>query len=684
MDTKRFLLFLVLSWGLLLGWNVMFPPTEAPETDLVAGDGSALVDGAALPQGMAASGVPASGATEGGASAPSPASPEAGPAAAASAPEPVAQAEPWTETIELGEPGQPGHYRATFDSLGGTLSELRLDGYYVVQGLDGNAQAEPSNWVPLVERVQTDRAQLGSLLLGAGPSARDFIGNDLEIRHWDHEVLTDGGQTVGVRFSIPARPGGLGFFKEIRAVPGQYELSVKLGLVGGEGLTPKGQVGFQFVPAMGVPMASDDAYYIEPRARSCGRSQEGGELILKSEERVDGPDKYFGSLPSGKLPSFVGVDNKYFAMLLRPAEGEAGEQARAAMVGATWRRDYDAAWAAANPGEPEKAWRHVAAVQDLALPMPPAGETFEFDFKLFAGPKDREVLEADNQDHLALVRDDLGFFASIAGFLLGVLDLFHGLVGNWGVAIILLTLTVRLALFPLNRRSQTAMARHATKMKRVQPKIDAVKAKYADNPQKLRQEQARIMQEEGAFPPLGGCAPMFLQIPVFFGLFNALRVSFDLRQANFLWVKDLSMPDRLMRLDFDTHLPVIGTIEWLNVLPPLMVVLWILQQRVMPKPTDPQAQKMQRMMMWMPVLFGFFLYNYAAGLSLYMITTSLFGILEYTVVRRIWPLDDTEQPKKQSKLGARWGEMMKEAQKLQAEKERMKGKNPPGKGGGRR
>ena len=680
MDTKRFILFLVLSWGLLLGWQMWFPQPQVEPTGAVVGEtglGLPPAGPVATPladtigqAGEAPAGAAVSSGDEG--SKPSLSAPVA----------PVV--EPWSETLELGRAGEPGHYLATFSSLGGTLSELRLDGYYIEQGLSEDDRRQPSNWVALVEPLQTDQARLGSLIMSAGPSARGYLDQHLETAHWDHELIQEDGETTGVRFRFAGRPGGLGIEKIIRHVPGRYELSVELVLVGGEGFSGGGQAEFQFLPAMGMPMASDDAYYIEPRARSCGRNKLNGELLLKSEERSPKPDDFTGSLSSGRFPSFVGVDNKYFAMLLRPADSEIGNSARDAMGSASWRRDYDAAWAQANPDQADEAWRHIAAVQDLRLNMPTAGQRRSYGFTLFAGPKDRDVLETDNPDHLALVRDDLGFFASIAGFLLGVLDMFHGLVGNWGVAIILLTLAVRLALFPFNRRSQTAMARHATKMKRVQPKIDAVKAKYKDNPQKLRQEQARVMQEEGAFPPLGGCAPMFLQIPVFFGLFSALRVSFDLRQADFLWVRDLSMPDRLMRLDFNTHLPFIGTIEWLNVLPPLMVVLWILQQRVMPKPTDPQAAKMQRMMMWMPVLFGFFLYNYAAGLSIYMITTSLFGIMEYTLIRRIWPLDDSEQPKKpKGKLSARWGEMMKEAQKLQAEKERMKAKAQTSKGGRR-
>ena len=233
-------------------------------------------------------------------------------------------------------------------------------------------------------------------------------------------------------------------------------------------------------------------------------------------------------------------------------------------------------------------------------------------------------------------------------------------------------------LFPINRRSQTAMARYQKKMKRVQPKLDELKTKYANNTQKQREEQARIMQEEGAFPPLGGCLPMFLQIPVFIGLFQSLRVEYHLRQEPFLlWVRDLSLPDQLLRLDLNTHLPFIGTIEYLNVLPLLMVFLWVWQQRSMPTPTDAQQAKMQRMMMWMPILFGFMLYSYPSGLSLYMITSSAVGIFEIKVIKKFWPIDDTElAPKKgwMMRLAEKQAEQQAAMQKMQQQQQQTKQK----------
>ena len=632
---KRLPLFLFLSFAILFGWQLLFPPPP-PQPGAEGGvdpaaQGGAVAEASALP----------------------------------AIPEDVEQAEPWDEWIELGAAGSPGHYRARFSSMGGTLQELRLDGWYDSGRLSEEARSDPGHWTQLLAPATAGPRTLAALQLETAPSSVDLFPAGLGRVHWHHELLTEGDTTIGVRFWHQPSPSSLRVVKEVRRVEGALHLAVTLRLEspaeGGAGR----RASFTLVPAAGMPETSEDKYYVEPKARKAYRS--GSEVEVASEERAvrPGEDDMSGTLPSGDGTLFVGSDNKYFAVLLRGAM-----QADTDTLGATsWVRTRDEVWATENPDRQEEAWRGLAVEQELTLQVPAAGASTVYAYELFAGPKEAELLLADNEVHEFLIEDDLGFFSGIAGLLLGLLGVLEGLLGNWGIAIIVLTLLVRGTLFPMNRKSQTSMARHTTKMKRVQPKLDALKEKYKNDPQKQRQEQAKIMQEEGAFPPLSGCLPMFLQIPVFFGLFSALRVSFDLRQARFLWVEDLSMPDRLLRLDLDTHLPLIGTIEYLNVLPPLMVVLWILQQRLMPKPTDEQAARMQRMMMWMPVLFGVFLYNYAAGLSLYMITSSLFGIAEYTIIRRIWPIDDSEKPRKPSKFLQRLQELQEQQAQLQRQQQ---------------
>ncbi len=561
----------------------------------------------------------------------------------------------WRETLSLGAAGERGHFLATFDSRGGVLSELRLGGYYISNGLDSVQMEDPENWVPLMSEVRTPGGLESSLALRTTLASASYFGFPLDQVHWAHRVLEENGRTVGVQFTHDTGQG-LTLSKTVRVQPGSYDLSVDLELRNSVTEWVGKPTRLLFTPAVGMPASAQDAYYMEP---SAGVSWEvSGELEVEREALQVGTSVGESFPPTAGI-RWAGVDSKYFAALARPDGGT-----RRGVSGCGWRPLYDLDWVESNPNLPDEGWRHLTCDLDLTSTLPAVGDVVAMHFELYAGPKHTHQLEEHDPALLSLVDGDLGFFSGIASLLLTILGFFHGLCGNWGWSIILLTLTVRLVLFPFNRRSQTSMARHAKKMKRVQPMLNELKEKYKDNPQKQRSEQARIMQEEGAFPPLGGCLPIFLQIPVFFGLFKALRVSFDLRQAPFMaWIEDLSEPDRLMRLDWD--LPLLGTVEYLNVLPPLMVVLWIVQQKVMPKPTDEQALKMQKMMMWMPIVFGFFLYNYAAGLSLYMITTSMFGVLEQTVIKKIWPIDDSEQPKKKSGFMVRMAELQKQAQKMQ-------------------
>ena len=582
--------------------------------------------------------------------------------AAAPPPPPIDEAEPWRETLSFGP------YQATFDNRGAVLCELRLDGYYTEMFLDEEAKRDPTYWVPLCAEVDTGRELLASLMLSVEPSTQGWLAVDPSRVRWQARVERDGEERVrAVHFTLD---GGRGveFEKILRPAESGYDIEVEFLMRNHSAEELAGRQGsWRLTPAMGVPPAADDSFYIEPKACACWRKSKGEFGLERKRRNYEKRDS--GAFPPSSDIVWGGVDNKYFVMALRPADPEAS----VALTGASWRTIWDAAWARSHPEDAEgKSYRHIATDLDLTTRLPEVGGEARYTFRLYAGPKQPPILlqHPDGEALARLVKADLGFFSGIAGILTSILGFFHGIIGNWGFSIILLTLFVRLALFPINRRSQTAMARHATKMKRVQPMLNAAKEKYAKDPRKLREEQARIMQEEGAFPPLGGCLPMFVQIPIFFGLFKALRTSFDLRQAPFIgWIHDLSEPDRFMHLGW--HTPVID-MEYLNILPPVMVVLWIVQQRVMPKPTDEQAQRMQRMMMWMPVLFGFFLYNYAAGLSLYMITTSIFGILEQTVIKRIWPIDDSEKPRKKSGFMERLGELQKQAKTLEEMKRQAK------------
>ena len=578
----------------------------------------------------------------------------------------------WDEWLTFGAPGEPGYMQVHFDSYGGSASEIRLGNHFTGVGFDEDERAQRENWVRLVRPGVARGRIFTTLMVLPGVETAKRMAADPSKVHWRHEVLEEG---EGVRF-VHEDARGLVLTKTVRAVPGTYNLDVELAVSSSapdlEGVSLK----FSLVAAVGMQAATSDAAYSEPQAvaayvsgdpKTSGLDLDGNPARETLKSAGDEPIGYFG------------CQNKYFAMLMRPADEVSGRALRESSKLAV--EDFEWAQDAANRPDWEERFRDMLVEGTIAFKVPAGGEPSARRYELFAGPKDASLFVGDDAIYQTLLREDLGFFDGIASVILGFLRFLHGIVGNWGWAIILLTLTVRMLLFPLQRKMQTSMARHATKMRRVQPKIDAVKEKYAKDPQKLRQEQARIFQEEGAMPPIGGCLPIFLQIPIFFGLFSALRVAFDLRHQPFMgWIQDLSQPDRLITFA-DTY-PFVG--DAFNLLPILMVVLWIGQQKVMPKPAtmNEQQAQMQKIMMWMPIMFGFFLYNYASGLSLYMITTSAFGIVESTVIRRVWPIDETEQPKKKSRFMARVEELQKQAVAMQEQQQKARGQQ--GKGGGKK
>jgi YidC/Oxa1 family membrane protein insertase len=651
---KRLQLALILSFLILFGWSLVFKPPAQPRPADPAG---------APPSSASTGGAPATADARDGAVTAvegEPAKPVFGP---------IVREETEREvTLLFGGPDQRGGCLATFSNRGAVLKELRLAQWYDTAGLDEVRRKDPAHWTVLLQPAGGN----GSLALRSLSSSAELSREPLEQALWTMKVLGSEDAPTGVEFELA--PGtGMRFVKRIVPVPGTYHLAVELEFHN-EALPPGGArtVQFELTPAEAVPLESADSFYVEPQALAAGREDPEDPLELVSQKpHLSGPPGLKKSFPVPAEPlAFAGVHNKYFAALL-----SAGGDLRNAysLKGAIWRPVLDEAFMREHPHKASSSLRMLATDVLIGFDLPAQGERQKLEYQLYAGPKDRGTLVEHNPDYVAVIDEDLKsvvpFVASIARLLVWFLGGLERLTHNWGVAIILLTLCVRAILFPINRRSQTALARYQTKIKRLQPKIDEIKARFAKDPQKLRQEHAALMQREGAFPPLGGCLPLFLQLPVFFGLFQALRTSIDLRQAPFFgWVTDLAKPDRLMRLDID--LPLIGTIEYLNVLPPLMVVLWILQQRTMPKPTDEQQARMQRMMMFMPIVMGFFLYNYAAGLSLYMITQSLLGVIEMTVIKKRWPVDDRELPPKKE------GFLQRLAEKQMEQKRRLAGMKP--------
>lgn len=229
------------------------------------------------------------------------------------------------------------------------------------------------------------------------------------------------------------------------------------------------------------------------------------------------------------------------------------------------------------------------------------GQDFALKATAFAGPKSYDHLKRVDAALTDLI--NFGFFSMIAKWLLVLLQWFHTVIPNWGVAIILLTVLVRLLVLPFNVTSYRSMKR----MQTIQPKIQSLRERYKDNPQALNQEMMKMMRDEKV-NPIGGCLPMLLQMPVFFALYQVLGQSIELYQAPFFgWIHDLSLKDPFY------------------VLPALMALSMFIQQKITPTTMDPAQAKI---MQWIPMVFALMMISLPSGLTLYIFVSTLFGILQ--------------------------------------------------------
>jgi YidC/Oxa1 family membrane protein insertase len=267
----------------------------------------------------------------------------------------------------------------------------------------------------------------------------------------------------------------------------------------------------------------------------------------------------------------------------------------------------------------------------LSVPIGEQDKPTSLDF--YNGPISREVIRGqDAYEPINPVFTWPSAFDFIAEILLWIYDFWRNLFGSAGLAVILMTVVVRGAMIPLSVRNQLSMRKYGRKVAKLKPKVAALQQRFANNPKRLREEQMKLYREHGVGFPTG-CLMMLIQIPIFFALFSSLRVEYTIRGAEFLWISDLSGPDKL--IDFGTRLFDIGIlyVESLNILPLLMVALSILHTRNMPKPADEQQAQQMKMMKWLPIVFAVILYNYTAALALYMVLSSAVAILESKIVR---------------------------------------------------
>lgn len=338
---------------------------------------------------------------------------------------------------------------------------------------------------------------------------------------------------------------------------------------------------------------------------------------------------------------YAGVDTQFFASAVLPQAQADGQKIQFRSAVAKAEQDVTLI---------PKTRLKTADVSFLLTTAPiavEAGGELKHEYQVFFGPKEPKVLDRYGLDRL--IEYGWPIFMYPAIFLRSILNGFYwltGLVGfpNYGIAIILLTVIVRTCMIPVSLKQ----ARSAAKMQELAPEIQKIKDKYPDDPMKQHTAVQELYKKHD-FNMFAGCLPVFIQLPIFIGLYRCLSVDIDLRDAGlfpgFAWASNLAGPDKLFR--WDSWMPAFLADEadgylgpFFNVFPLITVTLFLIQQKMFTPPaTDEQTKMQQQMMTYMTVFMGVMFYKVPAGLCIYFITSSLWGICERKLLPKSKPKD---------------------------------------------
>ncbi len=581
-----------LKYGLDLIWPTP-PPGSRPVAAAVSGTNSPnsaaatnLLPGTAINPSAAASTSAVAGA-----------SPVASPA-------PFVNVTPSFQSAEATEVLENDSVRVTFTSHGGGVRLVELKKY-------------PSS-VNCLDKDDPNRGLLAALnrfaptpalTLGAGP-----LTGDGEFR------LSRTPAGLRAEKSLPA---GLVVFQDYSLSNG-YFLNTTV-TVENRGAVPLSLPGHDYVVASATPMDRHD------KAEVQGAYWYNG----SKAEQIAAPwflNATFGCFGSNPRTEFVGgssnvvwaaVHNQFFSLIATPEQSPAGVRVRDVAL-----PKPSAAELNADPGLNPAQHAFVTSFTYPATVLPPGGRLVR-NHSIYAGPKEYRLLK-DSENDIALVMDFTGITGICAKLLLSMLNALHGVIPSYGWSIVVLTILIKLAFWPLTNASTKSMKRMAA----LQPQMNEIKEKYKNDPAKVNQKTMEFMREN-RINPMAGCLPLLLTFPVFIGFFFMLRTAIELRGESFLWCCDLSRPDTVFVIPGLGFLPVIGTPGvglTLNLMPVLYLAsAWWLSSLTPPSPQmDPTQQKIMK---YMPVLFGFMFYSYSAGLTLYWTTQNLMSILQTKITK---------------------------------------------------
>ena len=504
------------------------------------------------------------------------------------------------------------------------LSLASIDGATVASKLAGNLSPREGIWQ--ATQLEGDRPGI-EFRFPLGPAELESIGREgnLELvkRFWlgsrsDDEIRRD--HHLEIEIEIANR--------------GPSEQRIQYRLEGPNGLPTEGWwYSYKTHPDMFYAAGARDILYlpqgaVKPELVGCSA------IYKKASQHPENPETPLLNDSSSQVAlNYLAVDTQYFVSCLSPMSEESTfSRADATLVGKLKAKRL------------QKTSNVSFELESTALTIP-AGASIAERFELFVGPKQPELLASYGLQETIYY----GWFGAVARPLSWVLHFFYDLVGNYGVAIVMLTILVRGGMFPLSRKA----AKNAAMMQELAPEMKAITEKYKKDMEKRAKAQQELFRRNN-YNPLGGCWVMFLQLPIFIGLYRSLSVDIELRQASLIpgwdWCTNLAGPDQLF---FWGDYAFMGLFEktgmlgpYFNILPLGTVALFLIQQKMFTPPaTDDQTRMQLQVMKFMTLFIGIMFFKVASGLCLYFIASSLWGIAE----RKLLPkknIKSNDEPEK--------------------------------------
>jgi YidC/Oxa1 family membrane protein insertase len=346
------------------------------------------------------------------------------------------------------------------------------------------------------------------------------------------------------------------------------------------------------------------------------------------------------------LPLFFGVDAQYFSAALLP-----NQETTAAKIDRAVALRLGRVGKQGNMLLTNTSFRLIGKATTIE-----PGKSSTQSYELFAGPKRLALLENYNMGQL--VYYGWPIFQWVAVPMTHILDFFYVVVRNYGLAIIMLTIVVRLAMFPMSRKQ----AQNAQMMQKIQPEMKEIQKKFKKEPEAARKAQQELWAKHN-YNPFGGCLLLLIQMPIFLGLYRALQVNVELRDAPLIssairWCSNLAAPDMLydwsgLMPDAVTSgtgypwFPLFGSMAglgpYLNLFPIITLALFLIQQKVMmPPAADEQAAQQQKIMKYVMFLMGLMFFKVAAGLCIYFIASTAWGLAERRFLPKVAPAGGDE------------------------------------------